>query len=94
MLTQPLTETNTRDRTALLTKLSNDLRVFDSFAEILQKCKASGYIDTLYDPLLKIFQGEAEFISDRKLTRTWKSTSKAKSNRPPEHGRGESTYLS
>ena len=78
MLTQPPTETDTRDRASLLTKLSTDLRVFDSFAEILQKCKASGYIDALYDPLLKIFQGEAEFISDRKLTRTWEPASEAK----------------
>ena len=64
-LTEPL-----RQKSAVVAKLCNDLRVYDSFSEILHKSKKSGYVDLLYEPLHKILSLEADFIAERDLTRT------------------------
>ena len=53
----------------ILAKLSNDLKIFHSFAEICKKSESAGYIECLFDELNSIFQKETAFIYQRSLIR-------------------------
>jgi hypothetical protein len=93
MSSQIISDSETRQKAAVLSKLSNDLRVYDSFSEILHKSKNSGYIDLLYEPIHKILALEADFIAERFLNRTGLPQAPAEPLRPSADGLHEPPHL-
>lgn len=55
--------------TVTVRKICDDLKVYNNFASILDKCEADGYIQCITDSMGSIIQAEVSYARKGKLNR-------------------------